>query len=194
MKTFAIAIFAISLISPNNVKSRVADHSVAVQGNDANERSREILVSFNKTKHEVREVYGLRREKYKQIHSEAAVRASLADYAGRYKVPDLGYMIVIVRDASGMVVTGSDSQDNAQGRRFHLENVQLDQALLTGTKIYDNGAQAPFEGLFINMTDYEGTSPTEVTHRATTFGLGVVGVSIKAGDVTSYKIFYHFEP
>ena len=160
----------------------------------SSERSREILASFNKTKHEAREKFGVRREKYKQIHSEPVTRQSLADYAGNYKVLDLGYTLEIARDDAGVSVAGFDAPEDSHSlRRFRLENAHLEGALLTGTKVYDDGVRTPFEGLFINMTDTEGTSPTQVTHTATTFGLGVVGVHVKAGNVTADKMFYHFE-
>jgi len=41
--------------------------------------------------------------------------------------------------------------------------------------------------------DIEGVSPTQVEQRATTFGLGVIGVRVENSGVTSDKIFYQFK-
>ena len=193
MRIFFVALLVIfSLSTQHNFAQSVPAPVSAQQGN---ERSHEILASFNKTKHEVREKFGVRREKYKDIHSESVIRPAIQDYAGSYRVPDLGYTIDIARTGAGVTITGSEPQgDSPSVRRFHLEGASLDGALLIGRKVYDDGERTQFEGLFINMTDTEGISPTEVTHRATTFGLGVVGVQINPREQNRDRVFYHFEP
>jgi hypothetical protein len=192
MSILVVIPFAISLFFAQ--QSLAQSVSSTVQAEEENARNREILASFNKTKHEAREKFGIRREKYKQIHSEPVVKSALLDYAGNYSVPDLGYIIHIAAIGAGVVVTGSEPQGESRPvRRFHLENASLEGALLAGTKVYDDGERTRFEGLFINMTDTEGVSPTQVTHRATTFGLGVVGVRVNSGDVHTDKLFYQFE-
>ena len=67
------------------------------------------------------------------------------------------------------------------------------ETVLIFLKVYEDGARERFEGLFINMTDVEGVSPTQVEHRATTFGLGVAGVRVEKSGITSDKIFYQFK-
>jgi hypothetical protein len=192
MRILVVVLFAISLFSAQ--QSLPQSVSLTAQAEEETARSREILARFNKTKHEAREKFGIRREKYKQIHSEPVVKPTLLDYAGNYSVTDLGYTIHIEAIGAGVAVTGSEPHgDSRPVRRFHLENASLQGALLAGTKVYDDGERTRFEGLFINMTDTEGVSPTEVTHRATTFGLGVVGVQVNTGDVHTDKVFYQFE-
>jgi hypothetical protein len=196
MTIFATALLTVSLTSLQHMPARfmMASEQANAQELNSSERSREILASFNKTKYKTREKFGVHREKYKQVHSDPVARPVLADYAGNYKDPDFGYTLEITPSAAGVVVTGSEAPGDSQPpRRFRLENAHLDGALLTGTKAYEDGAREPFEGLFINMTDTEGTSPTQITHRVTTFGLGVIGVHVKAGDDTFAKIFYQFE-
>ena len=193
MRIFFVVLLAISPLSSQHIFAQSVPAPVSAQ--QGNERSREILASFNKTKHEVREKFGVRKEKYKDIHSEPVIRPAVQDYAGSYRVPDLGYTIDIARTGAGVMVTGSEPQgDSPSLRRFHLEGATLDGALLVGTKVYEDGERTQFEGLFINMTDTEGTSPTEVTHRETTFGLGVVGLQINPREQYRDKLFYHFEP
>lgn len=166
------------------------------QESHAQKRSEEILASFNKRKHEAKEAFGVRKERYKEIRSEPVVRRDLGSYAGMYEVPGLGYRIQISASDGGKVeANGYEPQGGGTevSRRFHLEDLRLEGALLTGTKVYEDGARERFEGLFINMTDMEGVSPTQIEHRATTFGLGVVGVRVENGGVTSDKIFYQFK-
>jgi hypothetical protein len=138
----------------------------------------------------------VRKEKYKEIRSKPVVRRDLADYSGTYEMPGLGYTIRISpRGSGGVVATGDEPRgvDVKASRRFRLEDPRLDGALLSGTKVCDDGAREKFEGLFINMTDIEGISPTQIEHRATTFGLGVIGVWVEKGSVTPYKNFYQFK-
>ena len=194
MRIFFVLLLVISSLSTQHSFAQSVAPPVSAQ--QGNKRSREILASFNKTKHEVREKFGVRKEKYKDIHSESVIRPTIQDYAGSYRVPDLGYTIDIATTGAGVMVTGSEPQrgDYPSVRRFHLESANLDGALLVGTKVYEDGERTQFEGLFVNLTDTEGTSPTEVTHRATTFGLGVVGVQINRREQYRDKLFYHFEP
>ena len=185
MRILVVALFGAFVISAQHGFAQSV--TAGVQAQEGNERSREILALFNKTKHEVREKFGVRREKYKQIHSEAVVRRALTDYVGNYEVPDLGYTIQITASAA---VTGSESQGDSHAvRHFHLEDANLEGALLTGTKVYADGERARFEGIFINMTDTEGVSPTEINHQATTFGLGVIE-QVRVGSINSDKVFY----
>src|SRR5689334_23309361 len=127
-RTMRISFFVLLVIS-----SLSAQHSftqsvpASVSAQQENERSREILASFNKTKHEVREKFGVRKEKYKDIHSESVIRLAIQDYAGSYRVPDLGYTIDIARSGAGVTITGSEPQgDSPSVRHFHLEAASLD--------------------------------------------------------------------
>ena len=69
--------------------------SITAQEPGSEQRTREILASFNKSKHAVKEKHGVRREKYKEVRSEPALRQDVRDYSGTYEVPDLGYRLTI---------------------------------------------------------------------------------------------------
>ena len=43
----------------------------------------------------MKEKHGVRREKYKEVRSEPALRQDVRDYSGTYEVPDLGYRLTI---------------------------------------------------------------------------------------------------
>jgi len=70
--------------------------------------------------------------------------------------------------------------DNRQARRFRLEGERITGAMLTGTKVYEDGATEKFEGVLINRTDFD--SPTDKGVSA--FGHRVVGNPVEFADVT----------
>jgi hypothetical protein len=168
--------------------------SVASAQSSASSRSRvqAIIASFNKSKHVVKEKYGVRYEKYKEIRSEPVVRANPASYSGTYEVSDLGFVLRLEVDAKGRVEgSGEDAitDDGRVMRRFTLANARIDGALLTATKVYGSGGSQRFEGVFINLTSFE--SPTD--KGLTVFGLGVLGAPMHLNGVTVDKLFYELK-
>jgi len=53
-------------------------------------RAQTLAAVFNKHKQAVKEKYGVRMEKYKDVRSEPLVRQNIADYSGVYELSDLG--------------------------------------------------------------------------------------------------------
>ena len=164
------------------------------QSSNAQKRTREIVESLSKTKYRFRAQRGVSKEKYKSVHSEPVIEKNIANYSGQYEVPDLGYSLEIkVTNTGDIEAAGYESNDgNAQQkRRFTFRNAKVDGALLSATKVYDDGNTETFEGVFINKTDVEGTSPTQIERQSTTFGLGVAGVNLKtASGVNLDRLFY----
>lgn len=149
--------------------SLIPSNAIA-QGLSAQRRTQEIVASFNKSKHSIKERHGVRVEKFKEIRSEPEVRKAAADYAGTYET-DSGYAFHIQVGADGRVeANGTEPAPRQESQRFTLTNAQLQGALLTGTKVYGDGTTEKFEGVFINRTERD--SPTESGVR--TFGLGVL--------------------
>jgi hypothetical protein len=146
-------------------------------------RARELATAFNKNKHVVKEKHGVRREKYKDVRSEPAIKQNIGEYSGVYEVTDLGYVINVQVGSDGRVqASGSE-----KGRTFTLENARIDEALLTGSKVYQDGATEKFEGVFLNRTDRN--SPTDPG--VTIFGLGVVlNTPFETNGLTYEKLFY----
>ena len=146
-------------------------------------RAQELAAAFNKQKHVVKEKFGVRREKYKDVRSEPAVKQKLADYSGVYEVSELGYVIDIQVGSDGLV----QANGNDKGRTFRLENARIDGALLTASKVYQDGAAEKFEGVFLNRTDRN--SPTDPG--VTMSGLGVVlKTPFETNGLTYEKLFY----
>ena len=143
----------------------------------------EIAAAFNKNKHVVKEKYGVRREKYKDVRSEPAVKSNLRDYSGVYEAQDLGFVINVQVGSDGRIqANGSD-----KSREFRLENAKIEGALLSASKVYQDGARENFEGVFLNRTDRKSPIDPGVT----IFGLGVVlSTPFEANGYTYDKVFY----
>ncbi|MDP9204843.1 MAG: hypothetical protein M3P12_05195 [Gemmatimonadota bacterium] len=157
----------------------------------AQARTRAIAASFNKTKHVVKEKRGVRVEKYKEVRSEPVVKANQQDYAGIYEVSDLGFAIQLRVDRNGMVDgTGYEparpGPDLSVRRSFTLRNGKIDGALLTATKVYADGTQNRFEGVFMNRTSFDSPSDKGLT----LFGLGVIGPQTVVAGLTIDRFFY----
>ncbi len=176
---------AVSLIDGSSVLSQQTSNSQAA----AETRTQAIVASFNKSKHAVKERYGVRVEKYKEVRSEPVIKENVRDYSGSYEVPGLGLSLELRVDAKGNVAaTGYEpiDVDATVMRKFALRNARIEGALLTATKVYDRGATERFEGVFINRTSFD--SPTD--GGVTTFGLGVIGSAVRVAGVTVDRFFY----
>jgi len=175
MRTFVVIVLSVACAA-----------SIVSQQLSSQTKAREIAAAFTKNKHAVKEKFGVRVEKYKDVRSEPAVKSNLSEYSGVYQVHDLGYVI--------SVQVGNDGRIEANGsensRTFTLENAKIDGALLTATKVYSDGARERFEGSFLNRTDRN--SPTDPG--VTIFGLGVVLTTpFEVNGLTYDKLFYQLK-
>ena len=180
---YVITLFVISVLIPSNIIS---------QELNSERRTQEIIASFNKQKNANKEKYGVSKEKYKRVQSESVTRPDIRDYAGVYEVPHLGYAINIEVGSDGKVEeTGYEPASGAAqpARGFRLADTTIVGALLTATKIYEDGTTEKFEGVFINRTEFN--SPTDSGISA--FGLGVVGKPVEFAGLTFDKLFYQLK-
>ena len=183
-KVALTALLPVGLISSSASSQHLSSSQSAAQT-----RTRAIVASFNKSKHKIKERRGVRIEKYKEIRSEPVIKEDVRDYSGSYEVPDLRFSLDLQVDANGNLAASGYEPVDADAtvmRRFTLRNVRIDGALLTATKVYENGATEPFEGVFMNRTSFD--SPTD--RGVTTFGLGVVGGFVRVGGATVDSLFY----
>ncbi len=168
--------------------------AVFAQNSNAQQRTQEIVSLLSKTKYQYRAQRGVSREKYRSVRSEPVAYKNTTDYSGLYEVPSAGYSLEIKISANGEIAAvGSQPKDGyvQQGRKFTFRNAKIDGALLTATKVYDDGSKEKFEGVFINQINIEGTSPTQIERQSTTFGLGVIDVRVEiASGVNLDKLFY----
>ena len=155
----------------------------AVAQQSAQTRAQELATAFNKHKQVSKEKHGVRIEKYKDVRSEPAIKQNIADYSGVYEASDLGCVINIQVGSNGSI----QASGNENGRAFRLENARIDGALLTASKVYQDGSTEKFEGVFLNRTDRNNPTDPGVT----TFGLGVVlNTPFEMNGNTYEKLFY----
>lgn len=167
--------------------SSPAQSQASVQS--ASGRAQVIAARFSKSKHVVKNRRGVRAEKYLDVRSTPAVKANPVGYSGTYEVHDLGFALTLRVDPNGFVEgTGHEPVDheNAIMRSFTLADARIRGALLTGTRVYADGARESFEGAFINKTT--STRPTDTG--TAEFGLGVIGKPFRAFGVTFERLFY----
>ena len=175
MRTFVVIAFVIacSVTAVSQQLSRQA-------------RAQAIAEAFTKHKESVKEKYGVRKEKYKDVRSEPLVKSNVRDYSGTYEVSGFGYEMTIEVSADGRIqANGSEN-----GRPFRLEDARIEGALLTASKVYENSTSERFEGVFLKRTDRD--SPTDPG--VTMFGLGVVlSTPIQRDGNTFDKLFYQLK-
>src|SRR5687767_9104703 len=104
-----------------------ADSAFAQQTSQATAQARTqaIVASFNKSKRGVKQKYGVRVEKYKEVRSEPVIKANVGDYAGAYEVQGLGFSLELSVATNGNITaTGYEpvDVDGTVRRRFTLRN------------------------------------------------------------------------
>lgn len=142
-----------------------ADALAQTSGNSA--QASEIAALFNKTKHKVKEKHGVRIEVFVDIKSEPVVKNAV-EYSGVYQ-SDMENSIELRAGADGRVEASGSEPSPTGTRRFTLKDARIEGALLTGTKVYEDGATEKFEGVFLNRTVRTGRNDAGTN----IFGLGV---------------------
>lgn len=164
--------------------------NVASQQVSSEARAQAIAQSFNKQKHVVKAKLGVSKEKFKDVRCEPLVKHNAADYAGTYEMEDLGFVINLQVGNDGRVQAGGYEQGEQQSRTFRLENAKIDGALLTGSKVYQDGTTEKFEGAFMTRSVREAPAAAAVT----TFGLGVVlATPVEVNGNTYDKLFFRLK-
>lgn len=136
---------------------------------DAGARARELADHFSKAKHKVKEKRGVRLELFLEVRAEPAPRADAAEYAGSYESePDFK---LDLRVAAGGGVEGRGTEPAPGGSRgFTLRDARVSGAVLTGTKVYDDGTTERLEAVFATLNTRRSPNDPGTSF----FGLGVV--------------------
>ena len=162
--------------------------SAFAQQPDSQTKAQVIAATFNKHKNVIKEKRGVRMEKYKDVRAEPVVKQDAGDYVGEYEVGDLGFLIRIEVSNVGRILARGYEQGGS--RPFRLENAKIDGALLTASKVYQDGTKESFEGVFLNRTERNSPTATPVT----TFGLGVIlNTPIEINGITYQRMFYQLK-
>ena len=151
-------------------------------------KAQAIAATFNKHKNVVKEKHGVRMEKYKDVRAEPVVKQNASEYTGVYEAGDLGFLINIQVSNGGSILANGYEQGGS--RAFRLENAKIDGALLTASKVYQDGTTQGFEGVFLNRMARNSPNAPAVTM----FGLGVVlNAPVEINGITYQRMFYQLK-
>lgn len=163
--------------------------SAPARQSDTQQRARELAALFSKSKHSVKERRGVRVEKFLEVRSEPVVKQDVREYSGSYE-SDFDCSLSINVGTDGGVEANGCEPSGERPRKFTLRGARVSGAMLTGTKVYEDGSTEKFEGVFINRTERGRADAAGVT----TFGLGVVFDPPKAGDgFVMTRLFYQLK-
>ena len=157
--------------------------SDAVYAQNAQTRTDALIAGLDKTKYKKKEKKNISIELYVEIKNEAVVKQDVREYAGVYEA-ESDYRLDLRVGADG-AIEGSGYDTNVNGsnkQNFTLKNARIDGALLTATKVFENGKTESLEAVFTNRTSIRGKNPNEIEERETKFGLGFIQ---SGGDWTS---------
>lgn len=140
---------------------------------DANARTNSIVSSLDKTKYKKKEKKNISIEVYVNIKNEAVIRDA-TEYSGSYSSDDDDNSLTLQVERGGAVSGSGVDSLNDRRSRFTLKDASITGALISGTKVYDNGDQQKFEAVFVNRTVATGKNENEITSRDTKFGIGFV--------------------
>jgi hypothetical protein len=163
--------------------------NVASQQVSSQSRAQALAAAFNKQKHGVKEKYGVRTEKFKDVRSELVVKQNAGEYAGTYEMAEFGLVINLQVGTDGRVQ--ADWYKHGQrSRTIKRQNAKIEGALLTAFKVYEDGTSETFEGVFLNRTVRDSPNAPGVT----TFGVGVVlNTPFEANGLTYDKLFFELK-
>src|ERR1700749_2171386 len=117
---------------------------------DASARARELAASFSKSKHVVKEKHGVRVEKFKNVRCEPAPKTDARLYSGEYEAEHGALSLRVYADVRAAADGTEPDSDVAPPRKFTLRSARVEGALLTATKVYEDGSSEPFEAAFVN--------------------------------------------
>jgi len=137
-------------------------------------RTQQLVAALDKTKYKKKEKKNISIEIYIDIKNEPAVRAP-SDYTGSYDSDENGNSLSLKVDSSGAASgSGYDSLNRDRRQSFTLKEAVISGALLTGTKVYENGEQRPFEAVFVNRTVRTGKNANTIESEDVKFGIGFI--------------------
>jgi len=119
------------------------------------------------------------KNKQKEKRFEPVVKGQLEEYAGRYVGMEEYYLEVAATGADGQLAIVS----HEGARRATLENIRLDGARLTATRVYRDGTTKDFAATFVNR----------ILNGDVRFGIMVENLGVKFDGLTLNNIFYRLD-
>jgi hypothetical protein len=138
------------------------------------QKTRDLVASLDKTKYKKKEKANISIELYVDVKNEAALLGSPSEYSGTYVSEANDFRLDLHAGKDGRATGGGYDTLPETGNRVNylLKEARLQGALLTATKVYDDGRSVPFEAVFVNRTSKAGTRPDVITATETKFGIG----------------------
>ena len=159
---FRILLFALLIVCVGSVER--------IRAQDVNEKARELVAALDKTKYKKKEKKDVRIEIYVDVKYEPVIKNNRSEYSGLYQSEEDDHSLDL-RVASDGSVTGS-GQDS--GKTFSLKDAQIEGALLTATKVYEDGQTEKLEAVFSTRTVSQGRNPSEIATTDSRYGLGFI--------------------
>ena len=119
------------------------------------------------------------KNKQKEKRFEPVVKGQLEEYAGRYVGMEEYYLEVAATGADGQLAIVS----HEGARRATLENIRLNGARLTATRVYRDGTTKDFAATFVNR----------ILNGDVRFGIMVENLGVKFDGLTLNNIFYRLD-
>ena len=154
--------------------------SCEIYAQDAGARAQTLAAALDKNKYKKKEKHNVLIESYVDIKNEPVVKGNPADYSGTYSADD--YKLELKVAANGSAEGSGYDLRRAEGDRwpnmkFALRGARVEGALLTGTKVFENGQTEAFEAVFANRTVSSGKNAETINSRNTSFGIGFIQVN-----------------
>jgi len=138
------------------------------------DRTQELVAALDKTKYKKKEKRDLKVEIYVDVKNEAVLKKNVTEYSGTYGDQNAGSHLNL-KVASDGSAEGSGFDDGDKGElNFRLKNARVDHAMLTATKVFENGETKKLEAVFVNRTVSSGTNAASITSHETAYGLGYI--------------------
>ena len=141
---------------------------------EAAQKTQELVAALDKTKYKKKEKANVLIEVFVDVKNEAVVRPNKSEYSGRYESDGYQLILTVAKDGTASGAGFDSSVGSDKVLKFSLKDTRVQGALLSGTKLYENGSEQPFDAVFVNRTSRVGTSPSVAKQEPTQFGIGFI--------------------
>ena len=137
------------------------------------DRTQELVAALDKTKYKKKEKRDIKIEVYVSVKNEAALKKNVSEYSGTYGDQNAGSRLTL-KVASDGSAEGSGYDGDKGKPNFTLKDARVNGAMLTATKVFENGETKKLEAVFVNRTVSSGTNADSITSHETAYGLGYI--------------------
>lgn len=143
---------------------------------DTAQRTRDLVAALDKTKYKKKEKKNVSIKLYFEVRNEPVVKANVNDLGGIYEDDNLQFRLTLNILAGGTVEGSGYDTIGVEAARvnFTLKDARIDGALLTGTKVFANGATHKFEAVFVTRTIKTGKNVDAIETVETDTGIGFI--------------------